>query len=151
MKVDMELIELIDKKLKKLEELKIDSGRQSKNIGEGNLDGIEYIIAKREQITKEVDLIDANFLKVFESIKEKTGAKDLSSLEGNYVKELQEKILKVRSISEEIMDIDKKNIKSMEALIEDNKKDLKQVKDGKKLNNAYSPKLDGSLMIDDNY
>ncbi|NLM06632.1 MAG: flagellar protein FlgN [Tissierellia bacterium] len=151
MKLEMELIELIEKKLNKLQEMKADSKRQFRNIKEGNLDGIEYIIKKREQIAKEVNLIDADFLKIFEAIKKAKGVNDLSDLEGTYVKELQERILEVRSISKEIMDIDKKNIVSMEALIEDNKKDLKQVKDGKKLNNAYNPKLSGSIMIDDNY
>lgn len=147
----MKLIELIDKKLKRLNDLKEDTMKQSRNIKEGNLDGIEYIIKRRDQVVRDVDLIDAEFLEIFDSIKKTRGVKDLSELEGNDIEKLQKKILEVKLISKEIMDIDKKNIISMVALIEDNKKDLKQVKDGKKLNNAYSPKIDGSIMIDDNY
>lgn len=146
------LLQFLSEKYLKLETIKVDAENQTKNILEGNLDGIEFIINKRDQISKDVDLIDAKFLEQFEAIKKEYDVNELSEikdLDKEDIKKLQDKITDIKTLLSEIMLIDKKNILSMENLIEDNKKDLKQVKNGRKLNKAYNQNISGSIMIND--
>lgn len=148
------LTELIEKKLELLSTLEADCLQQKENIESGNLDKVDFLINKRDATIKDVDSIDEKFVGIFESIKKQynvTDLKDIAGIDATEVKRLQDCIVAVKEKLSKIMILDKTNIVSMENLIDDNKRDLKQIRDGRKLNIAYNPKETGSIMINDGF
>lgn len=124
-----EILKILERKLELLSLISQDIDEQRHNIEVEDLDAIEYIINRRTRFMEEIETLN-------------------EKIDGEYEDEiLNEKLKSINSLVRDILKRDKMNMIAMENLVEFNKEDLKQVKDGIKINNAYYPPNTGSMMI----
>lgn len=148
------LIRLTEAKKSLLVYMRDDCATQYGNITSGNLDGIEYLINRREEYMRRIEKIDADFLTSVEQYKQKTGASEFSARDGGDPEEwerLEELTEEIRALYSNIMKEDRINTLAMKDMMADSRSELKQVKEGQRLNHAYYPPYGESSRIDDNF
>lgn len=148
------LIRLTEEKSSLLVRMREDCTAQYENISSGNLDGIEYLINRREEYMRRIEKIDAEFLISVEQYKGKNGVSKFKTFERAYPEEwewLQKLTAEIRELYMDILKEDKVNTLAMENMMADSRSELKQVKDGQRLNQAYYPLYGESSRIDDSF
>lgn len=147
-------IRLTDEKKSLLIQMREDCTTQHENISSGNLDAIEYLINRREEYMRRIEKIDAEILIAVERCKEKNGGSDFKICERFHPEEwgrLQKLTLEMKELYALILKEDKVNTLAMENMMADSRSELKQVKDGQRLNQAYYPPYGESSRIDDSF
>lgn len=146
------MIELIDRKKKMLERLLQLSKEQGNFIKDENMDAINNVLVEKQKTIDEIDIIDKEFLYVYEKVKE---GEDIDSLDmidiekyGN-LKTLKQKVNDINSILDEISKLDHDNLVNMESSIKKIKSDLKQVKEAKRAYKGYNYESVESILIDE--
>lgn len=147
-----ELIGLsISKKEKLLEILKFT--REQKNlIKEDKMEALEKNLYAKEIKMKEIDVLDLDYLKQFEKLKEVEKIEAIGEIDlGRFsnLKTLKEVTLEISSLLGEINALDSENNKLFKEKFKDIKSQLKTVKDVKTAYKGYNIKASGSILIDE--
>lgn len=138
-----QMIALSGKKLELLGDLKTLSEEQKKAFQEKDLDGIERILNRKDEIIEYVQKLDQAFLTTSENLKRQLGIESLEALSGTSLNgrhELKQLIEDITDIIEAVISFEKDSFNSASELKEELGGKIKGVNTGKKLTSAYSPK-----------
>ncbi len=117
-----------------------------------DMDGINNIIAEKEKLMASVDLLDIQFLSLYNEVKESEGIKSLDQIDGIKYKnlnQLQEVIGNINILLSNISVIDKENTRIMKNNLENIKQGLRHVKVVKKAYKGYNYESQASILIDE--
>lgn len=148
------LIRLTEAKKSLLVHMREDCATQYGNITSGNLDGIEYLINRREEYMRRIEKMDAEFSAYVEQYKAKAGVSEFPTRDSRCPEEwdrLEALTEEIRELYSIILKEDRINTLAMKNMMADNRSELKQVKEGQRLNQAYYPPYGESSRIDDNF
>jgi len=138
-----QMIALSGKKLELLGNLKSLSEEQIKAFQDKDLDGIERILNRKDEIIEYVQKLDQAFLATSENLKRLLGIESLEALSGTSLNgrhELKKMIEEITGIIEAVISLEKDSISSASALKDELGGKIKDVNAGKKLTSAYSLK-----------
>ncbi|NLY19121.1 MAG: flagellar biosynthesis protein FlgN, partial [Clostridiaceae bacterium] len=105
-----QMIVLSQKKYEELLILKELSEKQAKAFAEKNLDIIDDLLNKKDEIIKYIQKLDDAFLRAYNTLKEELGINSLdmiSKLQIKKGKDLQDLIKKITTVVESIIEIEK--------------------------------------------
>lgn len=152
-------IEYVDKlvlfsiKKKNLLESLLEKTKKQSEIIEKNLNAeLEAILSEKDEIMKEIDGFDLEYLNVYEKLKKSENIKEFSQIDvSKYknLKTLKEVTIDISKLLLEIENIDKENIKSFQANFDDVKSELKNVKTVQNAYKGYGTIDAGSMLIDE--
>lgn len=146
------LVGLLERKRDLLQEIYEDCGLQHVNISSDNLDAMEYIINRREERMRTIERLDVEFMASAEECRKKAGLSDWREcrvLHPEIWDRLNELSGEIREVCENILKQDKINAVALENRMTESRSELKQVKEGQRLNQAYfSPYGDGTRIND---
>lgn len=128
------------------------TNKQVNIIKNENLDLLESIIEDKETLIKKIDIIDVEFIELYNSIKEKEGIDTFDEInikKYDNIKDLKDIVKDLNDILTEISKMDKENSKNMKLSIKEVKKSIKNVKKGKKAYKGYSYEGPASILIDE--
>ena len=117
-----------------------------------DMDGINNIIADKEKLMSQVDLLDIEFLSLYKEIKDLENIQSLDEINGikySNLKDLQEVIGNINILLSNISLIDKENTAKMKINLENIKNGLKHVKEVKKAYKGYNYESEASILIDE--
>lgn len=140
-----------DKKVYLTEILKLTKDQKG-FIQNEDMDGINNIISEKEKLMSSIDLLDIDFLSLYNEVKELEGIKSIDEVNGmkySNLKDLKEIIGNINILLSNISVIDKENTKIMKSNLENIKHGLKHVKEVKKAYKGYNYESDGSILIDE--
>lgn len=146
------MIELSSEKRKKLEGLLEFSKIQGRLIKEDNIEEVNTVLQKKEEIMLEIDNIDKDFLYAYEKVKEEEGIDGIDMIniqKYDNLKTLKLRVNEINSILDEITKLDQENMLNMESSIKKIKSDLKQVKEVKRAYKGYNYESVESILIDE--
>ncbi len=146
------MINLAGEKKKHLESLLKLTELQEEIIVNEDLDELETILAKKEDLMATIDGIDGKFLENYEEAKEKSNIKSLEDLDTRKfanLKDLKEAVKEINKLLNTISLKDRNNVSKMKENMDKSKADLKQIKDGKKAYKGYNFEEPGSILIDE--
>lgn len=138
-----QMIALSGKKLEMLKQLKQFSEKQNEAFKMQQLDDVEKILNKKDEIINYIKKLDDAFLKISDALKKLLGIDSLTRLQDTGIeggKELQELIDKITKLVEDIIDIEKQGYERAVNLQNDFNKEIKNLNAGKKITNAYYAK-----------
>lgn len=139
----IQMIALSDKKLDMLFKLKKLSEKQKEAFMLQQLDGVEEILNKKDEIINYIGKLDDAFLKASGALKKLMGIDSLTQLENTAVegsRELKELISKITAVVEEIINIEKLGYESAVKVHSEFSREIKHLNAGKKITNAYNTK-----------
>lgn len=147
------LVEASSKKLNLLENILRLTREQSEVINEDFIDRLEDLVRLKQADIDEIDKIDEGFNVYYEMFKRQLKIKNLDDYRGVEIagiKELQKNIGNIMSTLKQISDMEGKNKEKITQLMDHIGGELKKLKMGKRVNNAYAPKPleTGSYYID---
>lgn len=148
------LIGLLKQKKDLLLEIQKDCVTQHANILSGNLDAMEFIINRREEHMRKIERLDGMFMDSAESCKRKEGVSDWKDCKASYPEiwdRLNDLTGEIRGLCENILKEDKINALALENKMTESRSELKQVKDGQRLNQAYCSPCGEGARINDGY
>lgn len=125
---------------------------QKSFIQKDDMDGIENIISEKENLMSSIDLLDVQFLSLYNEIKELeniTSIDEINSIKYSNLSELKEEIGNLNILLSNITVIDKENTKIMKENLENIKYGLKQVKEVKRAYKGYNYESEESILIDE--
>lgn len=125
---------------------------QKNSIEKDDLDFLGQILEDKENLMKKVDLLDKEFLDLYNSLKEKEGIQSFTEIDINKydnIKKLKNVVGEINSILTEISKVDKENKSKMEENIKNIKINIKNVKKGKRAYKGYNYQNPGSILIDE--
>lgn len=147
-----ELIKISKEKSNLLNSMLQLTKEQKKAIEDDNIEKINYILDLKDDLIKEIDKLDGEFMLHFSELKKKNSVTDLNELNlEKYpnIKELKSIVSEVTSTLVAISMIDKENNDMMTKNTEDVKAQLRRVKEGKKAYKGYKNFDGGSMFIDE--
>lgn len=125
---------------------------QSKAIENDNMEELSVILADKEKLMGNIDLLDKDFLALYNAIKLDEGIDSIEKIDiGKYanIKALKEIVIEINAILNDISAIDRNNTIRMKSNIEKIKSDLKQVKEAKRAYKGYNYEAVESMLIDE--
>lgn len=146
------LVLLLQEKRHLLFDIGEDCKAQQLNILSDNLDAMEYIINRREERMRTIERLDAEFSAMIEPFRSSVRPGETS--EEMYAETrtaLHALTVEIRELCEEILKRDKENAVALENKMLESRSELKQVKDGQRLNQAYFSPYGESSRINDGY
>lgn len=126
--------------------------KQKLFIQDENMDGLGSILSEKDKIMKNIDLLDINFLSLYNNIK---SAENISSLEDinvdkySNIKLLKSNINEINLILNNIRILDNNNTRMMKTNLENIKSGLKHVKEVKNAYKGYNYEPPESMLIDE--
>jgi len=138
-----QMIVLSQKKYEELLILKELSEKQAKAFAEKNLDIIDDLLNKKDEIIKYIQKLDDAFLRAYNTLKEELGINSLdmiSKLQIKKGKDLQDLIKKITTVVESIIEIEKGSYDNASKLHNDLGGKIKEINAGRKITSAYSIK-----------
>lgn len=135
-----QLIELIDRKLELLVNIKSLTQEEQKCIEESGGDNVNAILDKKQLLIDNIDEIDKSFADAFDQLKHELKVKSLEEVNVAKYPELEGLKLKVgniMSISKELMVIEEANRDKLNSALDDLKKEMKLISTGKRSIKAY--------------
>ncbi|MBZ2174863.1 flagellar protein FlgN [Schnuerera sp. xch1] len=147
-----QLISLTKKKKQLLDNIINITKRQTGQIEKENMEGLDMSLNKKDNIIKQIDKLDREFLEVFSQVKKAHSVEDINQLdieEYPNLKELKEVVQEVASTLLAISMIDKENSYSIKRKLEKTKLELRNIKKGKKAYKGYNTKTTESMLIDE--
>lgn len=136
------IIEASNKKYNCLQDLVLLTMAQTEAISEDGMDGLKNLINEKQIKIDEINKIDENFGVYFDLLKRKLGISRLDEIKTSELKgakELQLIIGQVMDILKEINELEKRNNEKAKSLLDDLGAKIRQIQEGKKLNNVYNP------------
>lgn len=126
--------------------------KQKDLIEEDNIDDLGIVLIDKENLMNKIDLLDKDFLSLYNSIKSDEGIDSLEKIDirkfGN-LKSLRDIVGEINKILDDISSIDRENKKNMKLNIDKVKLNIKQVKKGKKAYKGYNYETVESMLIDE--
>ena len=136
----VQLMELIDQKAELFSKIMEVTLEQKKDIEENAANKIEKLVSQKQSVIDSIDEIDKSFSERFNLLKKQLKVNTLEEVDFTKYPELRNLKLKVEeimSIAQEIMHIEESNKKKLTAIMNDLKKEIKQINVGKKSIKAY--------------
>lgn len=146
------MIDLAKSKKDYLNEILELTKKQKTYIEEDKINMVESIMLNKDKLMQAIDLLDIDFLSLYNGIKK---TKNVDSLDEINLKDqknigvLQENIKEINNILNLISIVDKKNTQSMKESLEKEKSGLRQVKEVKKAYKGYNYTSGGSILLDE--
>lgn len=125
---------------------------QAEEIEKEEMDNLNHILDQKDDIIKEINRLDLDFINIFSQIKKDHSIEDIEELsveEYPNLKELKEAVKEVSSTLVSLSLIDEENTKAIKKKLELTKLELKKVKEGKKAYKGYAPTMIRSMLIDE--
>lgn len=138
-----QMIALSGKKLEMLSQLKKLSEKQNEAFTQRQLDEVEQILNKKDEIISYIEKLDDAFLKLSDALKNVLGINSLTQLENTDIEgknELRELIGKITVLVDDIINIEKLGYENALNFQTELGKEIKQLNAGKKITNAYYTK-----------
>lgn len=138
-----QMIVLSAKKYEELLILKKLSEKQVKAFAEKDLDIVDGILNKKDEIIQYIRKLDDAFLRAYDTLKEELGIKSLdmiSDLRIERGKELQDLIKKITTVVETVIKIEQGSISDASKLHNSLGGKIKEINAGKKMTSAYNVK-----------
>lgn len=135
-----ELIDLLDKKSKLFDTIMEITLEQKKDIDENAANNIEKLGNQKQSIIESVDEIDKSFSEKLNLMKRELKVNTLEEIDfSKYpeMKNLKLKVVEIVSVAQDIMGIEESNKKKLVELMNGLKKEINQIKAGKKSIKAY--------------
>lgn len=126
--------------------------KQKDLIEEDNIDDLGIVLIDKENLMNKIDLLDKDFLSLYNSIKSDEGIDSLEKIDirkFDNLKSLKDIISEINKILDDISSIDRENKKNMKSNIDKVKLNIKQVKKGKKAYKGYNYETVESMLIDE--
>lgn len=136
------VIEASNKKYNCLQDMILLSMAQSEAITEEGMDGLKKLINEKQVKIDEINKIDQEFEVYFDLLKQKLGVSKLDEVQSSDLKgtkELKQIIGQVMELLNEINEIERQNNEKAKNLLDDLGTKIRQIREGKKLNNVYNP------------
>ncbi len=138
---------------KKMLKMILNLTTEQRDLIEGdNLDKLEDILLKKQEIMEEVDKVDIQFLKLFEIIKSTEEIETIDKInidKYSNIRALKEEIHEINLILKEIQELDINNTSKMQENIRDLKLEIRNVKKGKLAYKGYNKDPELSILIDE--
>ena len=138
--VIIELLSLTDKKKQLFDSILEITLAQKKDIEENAANKIEGLVSKKQSVIDSIDEIDKSFSEKFKLLKKQLMVNSLEEVDFTKYPELKNLKLKVEeimSMAQEIMLIERSNKEKLVSIMNEMKKEIKQIKAGKKSIKAY--------------
>lgn len=138
--VIIELLSLTDKKKQLFDSILEITLAQKKDIEENAANKIEGLVSKKQSVIDSIDEIDKSFSEKFELLKKQLMVNSLEEVDFTKYPELKDLKLKVEeimSMAQEIMLIERSNKEKLVSIMNEMKREIKQIKAGKKSIKAY--------------
>lgn len=126
--------------------------KQKDLIEEDNIDDLGIVLIDKENLMNKIDLLDKDFLSLYNSIKSDEGIDSLEKIDirkFDNLKSLRDIVGEINKILDDISSIDRENKKNMKSNIDKVKLNIKQVKKGKKAYKGYNYETVESMLIDE--
>lgn len=146
------LIVLSKKKKELLNKILELTKNQSQSIENEKLDDLSTILDEKENLMKEIDAVDKEFLENYNAIKEGEGIGSFDEINVEKyqdIEDLKNIVTELNSILTKISHMDKENTRKMAANIKNVKLDIRNVKKGKKAHKGYNQESVNSILIDE--
>mgnify|MGYP000875206075 CR=1 FL=1 len=137
------LVQISNQKYAIFEEILDLTNSQTGAIASEDFELLGNLIQEKQKRITQVEPLDEQFNSLYSKLKEELGVSSMEQLTGNDVPgitELKNIISKLLEIIDQISEVEKRNNDSMKTLLENNKKQIKDVVYGKKALLAYSNK-----------
>ncbi|NMB26527.1 MAG: flagellar protein FlgN [Tissierellia bacterium] len=147
-----ELISISEEKNRLLFEMQEITKRQREEIKEEDMEKLNEILDKKNNIIKKIDRLDTSFLSIFSQIKRDEKVQDIDELDikrYSNLRELKKIVKEVSSTLIAISLIDEENNNFMKEKLEETKMEIRKIKDGKKAYKGYNTTIIGSILIDE--
>ncbi len=125
---------------------------QADTIENDNIDNLSKILIQKEKLMEEIDILDRDFLSLYNNIKSEEGIDNLEKINiEKYanIKSLKEIVTEINAILNDISMIDRNNTIKMKSNVDKVKSDLKQVKEVKRAYKGYNYEAVESILIDE--
>lgn len=146
------LISISKEKKQLLEEIHDFTKKQREGIKKEDMGKLNDILDKKDHIIKKINELDISFLTTFSQIKKEEGIENIDQIDVDKypnLKKLKEIVKEISSSLIAISLLDEENNKNIKAKLEETKKELRRVKDGKKAYKGYNSTITGSMLIDE--
>lgn len=124
---------------------------QANFIEEDNMEEIDIILEKKEELMNKIDIFDKEFLENYLIVKKQEGIDSIDMIDirkYDNLKSLKNIVNEINTILNEIEKIDQKNILNMQSNISKIKSNLRQVKEVKRAYKGYNYEPNESILID---
>lgn len=135
------VIEASNKKYSCLQQLIVLTRAQTEVISEESMDGLEKLIGEKQVRIDEINKVDEDFGMYVDLLKQKLGVSRLDEIENSSLKglkELKQITGQIMELLNEINILEKNNNKKAKDLLDDLGAQIRQIREGKKLNNLYN-------------
>lgn len=146
------LISISKEKKQLLEEIHDFTKKQREGIKKEDMGKLNDILDEKDHIIKKINELDISFLTTFSQIKKEEGIENIDQIDVDKypnLKKLKEIVKEISSSLIAISLLDEENNKNIKAKLEETKKELRRVKDGKKAYKGYNSTITGSMLIDE--
>ncbi len=136
----VELMNLLEKKRKLFDSIMEITLEQKKVLEENKADKMESLVGRKQSVIDSIDEIDRSFSQGLNTLKKHLNVQALEEVDFTKYPELKNLKLKVEeimSMAQEIMLIERSNKEKLESIMNEMKKEIKQIKAGKKSIKAY--------------
>lgn len=146
------MIQLSNEKKVLIEDILNLTKNQKSFIINENMDGLTKVLSEKDEIMKNIDLLDMDFISLYNNIK---SMENISSMEEidvdkySNIKLLKSNINEISLILNNIRLLDNDNTRMMKTNLENIKSGLKHVKEVKKAYKGYNYEAPTSMLIDE--
>ena len=136
----VELMSLLKKKQLLFDRIMEITLEQKKVLEENEADKIESLVGRKQSVIDSIDEIDMSFSQGLKTLKKHLNVQVLEEVDFTKYPELKDLKLKVEeimSMAQEIMLIERSNKEKLVSIMNEMKKEIKQIKAGKKSIKAY--------------
>ncbi|HPL99122.1 MAG TPA: flagellar export chaperone FlgN [Bacillota bacterium] len=136
----VELMSLLEKKQLLFDRIMEITLEQKKVLEENEADKIESLVGRKQSVIDSIDEIDMSFSQGLKTLKKHLNVQVLEEVDFTKYPELKDLKLKVEeimSMAQEIMLIERSNKEKLVSIMNEMKKEIKQIKAGKKSIKAY--------------
>lgn len=135
------VIEASNKKYSCLQELILLTRAQTEAISEEGMEGLEKLIGEKQVKIDEIDKVDRDFGVYVDLLKQTLGVSKLDEIKNpglKGLKELKQITGQIMELLNEINALERQNNEKAKSLLDDLGAKIRQIREGKKLNNLYN-------------
>ncbi len=135
-----ELLSLIDKKRQLFDNIMEITLEQKKDIEENSANTIEELVNRKQDVIDRIDEIDRTFSAKFDLLKKQLNINSLEELDITkypILRSLKLKVEEIMSLAKKIMVIEESNKDKLTSMLNELKKEMKQLSVGKRSIKAY--------------
>lgn len=137
-----QLIALIDKKSELFHSIMDITLEQKKDIEENKANNIQELVERKQHVIDKINEIDGTFSEKLNLLKKNLNVNTMEEVDiAKYpaMKNIKLKVEEIMSMAQEIMQIEMSNKEKLSSMINELKKEMKQISVGKKSLKAYEP------------